>query len=93
MKKPTPRNDSADPRLDLAQLLYEKIQRVKRDHPVVSKEIDDIEEEIRNSMRDLKTEMSRVRGDEEKSLLTILLIHEVHRSVEGVLTGGHGPGK
>ena len=72
---------------NLARVLFEKIKTIKQEYPVVSQRIDDLEDEIRASMNDLHAEVSRIESDEERKLMTILIINEIHRSVEGILTG------
>jgi hypothetical protein len=72
---------------NLARVLFEKIKTIKLEHPAVSQRIDDLEEEIRVLMNDLQAEISRIESDEERKLMTILIINEVHRSIEGILSG------
>ncbi|MBI4613430.1 MAG: hypothetical protein HY720_07435 [Planctomycetes bacterium] len=72
----------------LAQVLYSKIESIKKDHPIVSRRIDELEEEIRRAMSDIKEEVGNLKSEEEQKLMTILLINEIHRSVEGILTAG-----
>lgn len=82
--------DDQDVPLNLAQILYEKIESVKKSHPGVSQQIDDLEEEIRASMIEMKVEIDNLPSDRDQKLVTVLLINDIHRSVEGVLTAGHG---
>ena len=72
---------------NLAKILFEKIKTIKQEYPVPSQTVDDLEEEIRESMNRLKEQLSRIENDEERKLMTILVINGIHRSVEGILTG------
>lgn len=82
------RGQASDSPPSLAQVLYSKIENIKKDHPVVSRRIDELEEEIRRAMNDIKEEVGKLESEEEQKLMTILLINEIHRSVEGILTAG-----
>lgn len=90
MKKTSKPSPSSEGPPNLAQILYEKIEAVKKSHPEVSRKIDDLEEEIRDSMKGMKAQIEALDSREAQKLLTVLLINDIHRSVEGILTAGLG---
>ena len=85
----SPPDDVTEKAPNLAQVLFEKIQSIKKSHPEASQQIDDLEDEIRAAMIEMKGVVDGLPTERDQKLVTVVLINAVHRSVEGILTAGH----
>jgi CHASE3 domain sensor protein len=72
---------------DLSQMalsLFEKVREIKKANPVIAKNIDTLEKEIRERLVAIKREIDKL-DKRDKELVTVLVINGLHRTADEVL--------
>ncbi len=70
----------------MADSLFVRIAEIKRDHPEAAQRIDALELELRQSMESLQGEFEKIDEKRSRDLLTVLLINDIHRAIESILS-------
>lgn len=70
----------------LADSLVKRVQQVKVDHPEISASIDATEQRIQGLMETMRDVVRMLPEKKDRDLMTVLVINEVHRCVESLLT-------
>lgn len=68
----------------LAESIFHKVRRIKRENPEVSRRIDQLEREIRTRVEMIRKEIDRL-DRRNQDLVTILVINGIQRTAEEVL--------
>lgn len=70
---------------DLVRDMLDRVKEIKSRFPVLSAEVDGLEEELRSLMQSIKAELASLDTERERKLMTVYLINVVHRAIDEIV--------
>ena len=69
----------------LAKKMVARLKQIKYRHPEITDAIDSLQAELQNEMRQLADDLAEI-NDKNKDFLTLLIINEIHKSVDEIFS-------
>lgn len=75
----------ADMHGGLAEDMLTRVGEIKRQYPVLSGDVDRIEDDLRTLMEEIRGELGTLDEERDRKLMTVFLINMIHRAADQIL--------